>query len=144
MEEVVHLGLHLLLRHPVGAFDGDHPLHELPIPFDLAQKLALGLAGPEEIDVLGVGYRLKGRFITGIKEDALIVPRFSVLQGVRGEHYVFKVVDGSLVRQAVTVGLRNDLDFEIVDGLNPGERIVAAPDTEMEEGDPIYWNGDGY
>jgi HlyD family secretion protein len=86
---------------------------------------------------LGVGYRLQARFFTGVKPDALIVPRFSVLQDEKGEHYVFKVVDGKLVRQAVEVGLRNDLDFEILDGLSPDERIVAAPDTEMRAGDSL-------
>ncbi len=86
---------------------------------------------------LGVGYRLQARFFTGVKQDALIVPRFSVLQGVDGGHYVFKVVGGELVRQVVKVGLRNDLDFEIVEGLSLDERIVAAPDTEMREGDSV-------
>jgi HlyD family secretion protein len=86
---------------------------------------------------LGVGYRLQARFFTGVKQDALIVPRFSVLQGVEGEYYVFKVVARELVRQAVKVGLRNDLDFEILDGLSPDEHIVATPDTEMREGDPL-------
>lgn len=85
---------------------------------------------------LGVGYRLQARFFTAVKPDALIVPRFSVLQGVDGGHYVFKVVSDKLVRQPVKVGLRNDLDFEIVDGLGIDERIVAAPNTEMREGDP--------
>lgn len=84
---------------------------------------------------LGVGYRLQARFYTGVKQDALIVPRFSVLQGVDGGHYVFMVIAGELVRQAVTVGLRNDLDFEIADGLSPDAEIVAAPNTEMGEGD---------
>ncbi len=86
---------------------------------------------------LGVGYRLQARFFTGVKQDALIVPRFSVLQGVDGGHYVFKVVGGKLVHQAVKVGLRNDLDFEIVEGLGIDERFVAAPDTEMREGDSV-------
>ncbi len=86
---------------------------------------------------LGVGYRLQARFFTGIKQDTLIVPRFSVLQGVDGGHYVFKVVQGALARQVVKVGMRNDLDFEILQGLKLDEQIVAAPDTEMREGDPV-------
>ena len=81
--------------------------------------------------------RFDGRFFTGVKQDALIVPRFSVLQEVDGGHYVFKVVAGELVRQVVKVGLRNDLDFEIVEGLGLDERIVAAPDTEMRAGDSV-------
>ena len=47
------------------------------------------------------------------------------------------MVAGELVRQAVKVGLRNDLDFEIVEGLSLDERIVAAPNTEMREGDSV-------
>ncbi len=86
---------------------------------------------------LGVGYRLQARFFTGMRQGALIVPRFSVLQGAEGGHHVFKVVSGKLVRQGVKVGLRNDLDFEITDGLGLDERIVAAPDTEMREGDRV-------
>lgn len=86
---------------------------------------------------LGVGYRLQARFITDVKQNTLIVPRFSVLQGLDGEQHVFKVVNGKLLRQAVTVGLRNDLEFEIVEGLTPDDRIIAAPDTEMREGDAV-------
>jgi len=85
---------------------------------------------------LGVGYRLQARFFTAIKTDALIVPRFSVLQGLDGGHYAFKVVADKLVRQPVIVGLRNDLDFEILEGLGVNDRIVAIPDTEMREGHP--------
>jgi hypothetical protein len=36
----------------------------------------------------------------------------------------------------VKVGLRNDLEFEILEGLGADDRIVAAPDSEMREGDP--------
>jgi HlyD family secretion protein len=92
---------------------------------------------PDEVPAgLGVGFRLQARFFTGIKSDVLIVPRFSVLQGLDGGFHAFKVQDNRLVRQPVTVGLRNDLDFEIVDGLSMDDRIVAVPDTEMREGDP--------
>jgi HlyD family secretion protein len=85
---------------------------------------------------LGVGYRLQARFFTAVKHDAVIVPRFSVLQGLDGGYHVLKVVGGKLVRQPVKVGLRNDLDFEIVEGLALDERIVVTPNSEMREGDP--------
>jgi HlyD family secretion protein len=101
------------------------------------QRVKVVVAPAKRQAGLGVGYRLQARFFTGVKQKALIVPRFSVLQGLEGEHYLFKVVAGKLVRQAVEVGLRNDLDFEIVDGLSPDEHIVATPDTEMREGDPL-------
>jgi len=83
---------------------------------------------------LGVGYRLQARFITGSKNDALIVPRFSVLQAPDRSFYVFKVVDGKLARQPITIGLRGDLDMEVTTGLSENDLIVAVPDTTMKDG----------
>jgi HlyD family secretion protein len=83
---------------------------------------------------LGVGYRLQARFITGSKNDALIVPRFSILQAPDRSFYVFKVVDGRLARQPVKIGLRGDLDMEVTTGLSENDLIVAVPDTTMKDG----------
>jgi HlyD family secretion protein len=49
---------------------------------------------------LGVGYRLQARFFTGIKPDALVVPRFSVLQGLDGGYYAFKKVEADQTRRS--------------------------------------------
>ena len=70
-------------------------------------------------DALGVGYRLEAR---------------SVLQAPDQSVYVLKIVDGRLARQAVTLGLRSDLELEITDGLAEDDAIVARPDTAMKEG----------
>ncbi len=83
---------------------------------------------------LGVGYRMQARFYTGSKADALIVPRFSVLQAPDRSFYVFRIVNGQLKRQPVAVGLRSDLELEITSGLTPDEKIVAEPDTTMKDG----------
>ena len=85
-------------------------------------------------DSLGVGYRLQARFYTGTKSDALIVPRFSILQAPDRSFYVFKVVDGKLNRQPVKLGLRSDLEIEVAEGLADADRIVARPDATMRDG----------
>ncbi|AFM23259.1 efflux RND transporter periplasmic adaptor subunit [Desulfomonile tiedjei] len=86
---------------------------------------------------LGVGYRVQARFITGSKPDALIVSRFSVMQEPDGSYYVLKVEDGRLQKQKVQLGLRNDLELEIVSGLTEKDVIVARPDTTMEVGSKV-------
>jgi len=83
---------------------------------------------------LGVGYRLEARFVTGSRSDALVVPRFSVLQNPDRSFYVFKIVAGRITRQPVTIGLRSDLDMEVIDGLSEQDLIVAVPDTTMRDG----------
>jgi len=85
-------------------------------------------------DELGVGYRLQARFITGSRPDALVVPRFSVLQSPDNSFYVFKIVDGRLTEQPITIGLRSDLEMEVLDGLAESDLIAAVPDTTMNDG----------
>jgi HlyD family secretion protein len=82
---------------------------------------------------LGVGYRLQAEFFTGFKPNALIVPRFSVMQAPDRTMYVFKVIDGRLMKQPVTIGLRNDLDLEVLKGLTDKDVIVARPDATLRE-----------
>jgi HlyD family secretion protein len=83
---------------------------------------------------LGVGYRLQTRFFTGTKNDALIVARYSVLQAPDRTFYVLKLADGVIAKQTVTIGLRSDLELEILDGLGEADRIIARPDATMKEG----------
>jgi len=95
-------------------------------------KVIVALTGRH--DHLGVSYRLQARFVTGTKSDALVVPRFSVLQAPDRSFYVFRIADRQLRRQAVKVGLRSDLELEIVEGLSPSDAIVARPDATMRDG----------
>ncbi len=83
---------------------------------------------------LGVGYRVQARFFTGRKEHALVIPRFSVLQAPDRSFYVFKIEQGALKRTPVKLGLRNDLEFEVTQGLTAEDKIVARPDAGMLEG----------
>lgn len=69
------------------------------------------------------------------ERDALNIPR-EALHTERGKSYVYRVVDGTLRRTAVTVGNLNLTQVEILTGLKEGD-IVALGSTN---GQPI---GDG-
>lgn len=98
-------------------------------------KVIVSLEG--ETKGLGVGYRLHARFFTRQKADALVVPRFSVLQAPDQSFYVFRIEKGILRRQAVRVGLRGDQELEITEGLRENDRIVATPDTTLSDGQRV-------
>jgi len=98
------------------------------------QRVRVIVSFLKEPQDLGVGYRLQARFETGLKTDALIVPRFSVLQAPDGSFYVFNVVDGRLKKQPVQLGLRSDLEIEVTAGITERDTIVAQPDSSMKEG----------
>ncbi len=86
---------------------------------------------------LKVGYRVQARFVTGSKDDAVVVPRFSVLQAADRSFYVYKVVDHRLEKQPVTLGLRSDLKLEIAKGVTTEDTIVARPDTTLKVGQRV-------
>lgn len=88
-------------------------------------------------DGLEVGYRVQARFLTGRREDALVVPRFSVLQDVDQTYYVFKVVSGVLSKAPVELGLRGDMTLEVTSGLSDKDTIIATPDATMKDGEKV-------
>ncbi len=98
------------------------------------QRVRVIVALDERPDGLGVGYRLQARFFTGRKTGMLMVPRFSVLQVPDGAFYVLKVVGGRLVKAPVTLGLRSDLEMEVLSGLSETDVVVATPDSTTKPG----------
>lgn len=83
---------------------------------------------------LGVGYQLQARFLVRSRSGALLIDRFSALQGASGGKLVWKVEGDRLHSQPIEVGLVSETQMEVVKGLSESDRIVAVPDATMEEG----------
>lgn len=63
---------------------------------------------------------------TGRREQALTLPAAAVL-GAGAEGRIRRIVDGRIAEQRVRTGLRTLERVEIVDGLAPGDRVLADP-----------------
>jgi len=83
---------------------------------------------------LGLGYRLRARFVVGQAEEALLVPRASVLEKPDGTCYVLVVENGRLRERTVQLGLQGELEVQVLTGLTSADRLVALPETTMQEG----------
>ena len=81
---------------------------------------------PEGV-TLGVGSSATARIIVDSKQDILIVPR-NALRTV-GRTQVVQVVDdkGLTSDRTVRIGLTNDLQAEVIEGLQEGEKVMARP-----------------
>lgn len=79
------------------------------------------------------GTRVDVRIITAEKRDTLAVPERATFRR-EGEWHVFRVVGGRAALTPVTVGLKNDEWAEILDGLEEGQRVVADPKNEIQDG----------
>lgn len=86
---------------------------------------------------IGAGYRLEAEFVVGRVPGALTLPRETLLQKPDGSPYVWRVAQGRIQEQPVKVGVMEDLRFQVVDGLHEGDRVVAAPDSSLRQGDEV-------
>ena len=83
---------------------------------------------------LGVGDRVRARIFTAEKPDALIVPRSALFRGADEAWQLYAVRRGRTVLLTVGVGLMNDREAEVVEGIEAGDAVVFAPETGLTDG----------
>lgn len=96
------------------------------------------LDGLQKDHPLGVGYRVRARIFTRENPQALVIPRSGLFRGAGGQWQVFAVRGGRAMLQDVTVGLMNDEFVEITDGLQAGENVVLAPESNLEHNTRVH------
>jgi HlyD family secretion protein len=83
---------------------------------------------------MGVGYRLRVRIYTDAHEDAVAVPRSAVFRGAEDRWQAFVVRGGRARRVSLEIGLLNDIEAEVLQGLGAGDDVVLAPDSDLHDG----------
>jgi HlyD family secretion protein len=97
----------------------------------------LDIVSPAEVwQALGDGYRVEARFVVWEGEDVLQVPNTALFR-VGNDWAVFRIENEQAVLRRVEIGHRSSLQSEVLDGLQPGEEIIAHPGEGIEEGDPV-------
>ena len=97
----------------------------------------LDLTSPRgELPALGHDFRVFVRITVWSAKDALKVPLGALFrQG--NEWAVFKVVDGGAHLTPVKIGQRNTQMAEIIDGLEPGARVILHPSDRVSDGSSV-------
>jgi HlyD family secretion protein len=91
------------------------------------------LDSPVTWQELGDAYRVEARILVQEAESALTIPAGALFRRDQ-EWVVFEVLDGRARLRTVTVGLRNDLQAEIVVGLEEGNEVVLHPSDRVRDG----------
>lgn len=82
------------------------------------------------------GMFVESRIIIGMKEDVLVIPRKSVLFK-QNKTFVFVMNQGQVTQKEVTLGLTEEDNVEILDGLDEGEVIVVVGVEALKDGDRV-------
>jgi HlyD family secretion protein len=96
---------------------------------------------PEALDklrasgrTLGIGYGVRVRVVTATAADALVIPRLALFPGNDGAWRCFAVRDGRARETDVAVGLLNENQAQVLDGLHAGDAVVVGPPKELANG----------
>src|SRR5690606_5628083 len=86
---------------------------------------------------LGVEYRVQARIYTDEAADALVIPRSAIFRDVAGNWQALVAEDGVLQRRNLKVGLMNDLEVQVTEGIEEGEQVLISPEASLSEGDRV-------
>lgn len=85
-----------------------------------------------------VGQSLPLDLVLGAPSDAVMVPRGSFFQSTGGQWAYVLTPDGrSAVRRSIKIGRQNYRFYEVLEGLEPGEKIITSSYSTFGEADKI-------
>ena len=87
-------------------------------------------------DDIKPGFSVKARIVTQEKENVLIAPYETVGADENGNEYVFLYWDGKAVKTAVETGEEYDSGFEILSGIQEGDRLLYQPE-QLSDGSRV-------
>jgi HlyD family secretion protein len=92
----------------------------------------------DEPDGLRRGQTKQVRLTLGDNADAILIPNGAFYQETGGNWIFVVSADGSeAIKRTVRMGRRNDEFIEVLDGLEPGERVVTSPYTSYIDMDRL-------
>jgi HlyD family secretion protein len=74
---------------------------------------------------------------TSQRQNVLVVPRGAV-HSDGSQHYVFVIDDDTLRRRPVQLGIADPTVFEVVSGLNEGERVAVSGEITLHDGMTVH------
>ena len=81
---------------------------------------------------LGDGYRVEARFVLWHEENVLQVPASSLFR-YRDGWAVFVIEGNRAQRRPVTIGQRNGLQAQVLEGITAGELVINHPSEAVED-----------
>jgi multidrug efflux pump subunit AcrA (membrane-fusion protein) len=99
--------------------------------------LSLQIAG-EGSRELRLGDRLGVEIIPGDTEEALLLPRGDFFT-VTGGRWIYRLVEGEqrAERVFIRLGRQNDTHYEVLEGLEPGDRVIVGGYDELPRQDSV-------
>ncbi|MGF7493401.1 efflux RND transporter periplasmic adaptor subunit [Campylobacter concisus] len=81
--------------------------------------------------ILRIGMTTQNELLITNVEDAIIVPSIGIKKDENGT-FVYVLKDGKPVKTAVKTGIKDNLDTQIISGINEGDEIITSQGSSSE------------
>ena len=81
--------------------------------------------------ILRIGMTTQNELLIANVEDAIIVPSIGIKKDENGT-FVYLLKDGKPVKTAVKTGIKDNLDTQIISGINDGDEIITSQGSSSE------------
>lgn len=81
--------------------------------------------------ILRIGMTIQNELLIANVEDAIIVPSIGIKKDENGT-FVYVLKDGKPVKTAVKTGIKDNLDTQIISGINEGDEIITSQGSSSE------------
>jgi RND family efflux transporter MFP subunit len=91
---------------------------------------------PNKEETLRAGQTALVEIALDVVRKALTIPD-SAVRSDQGKPYCFRVVHGRLNRTPIRLGIQDGGRFQVLEGLEEGDAIVASPGPNLKDGQPV-------
>ena len=81
--------------------------------------------------ILRIGMTTQNELLIANVEDAIIAPSIGIKKDENGT-FVYVLKDGKPVKTAVKIGIKDNLDTQIISGVNEGDEIITSQGSSSE------------
>ena len=81
--------------------------------------------------ILRIGMTTQNELLIANVEDAIIVPSIGIKKDENGT-FVYVLKDGKPVKTAVKTGIKDNIDTQIISGINEGDEIITSQGSSSE------------
>ena len=82
--------------------------------------------------ILRIGMTTQNELLIANVKDAIIVPSIGIKKDENGNSYVYLLKDGKPVKTEVKTGIKDNLDTQIISGVNEGDEIITSQGSSSE------------
>lgn len=87
------------------------------------------------------GFKVDVDIKIGEKKDTIKIPSEAVVTDKNGNEFVYVVENGIAKQRKVKTGLVSDLETEILEGVNVGDKVILNPSAAIKDGVKVMTKG---